>query len=199
MLRLLIFLLWVVFAAFVLTLALSLGQSVKVEAFGWRMDAPAGVAGAALALILAGVALVVSLWKDWTSMRRRSLLRAVLKRREKGVALLIEAVTAHQSGEGGKAEKLSVKAAKLLDRDAVAGLFRAAPAALQTEEPAPEPEPQAMPELEPEPVLIAPPAEEPGPAEPPPPPPPDAGASAPENVGADDAADRDVAAARQVS
>ncbi len=212
MLRLLIFLLWVVFAAFLVTLALTFGESVKVEAFGWRMDAPAGVAAGALALLLAVTALIVSLWKDWTAMRRRGLLRAVLKRREKGVAAFVEAVEAHRAGDERRTEKLATKAAKLLDRDVIAGLFRPPPEPVK-EEPAPEetaPEhpapaeiaaPEPQPEPEPEPQIPPRPA---APVLPPPadeaaPPPPDAAASAPDKVDAEDAFERDIAAARRVN
>lgn len=204
MLRLLIFLLWVVFAAFIVTLALTLGESVKVEAFGWRMDAPAGVAAAALLLLLGATALLVSLWKDWTGMRRRGLLRAVLKRREKGVAAFVEAVEAHRAGDNRRTQKLATKAAKLLDRDAIAGLFKPPPEPLK-EESAPQeilpedtapaaiaaPEPQQGPA--PRPALIPPPTDEPVP------PPPDAAASAPDKGDADNAFERDIAAARRVN
>lgn len=196
MLRLLIFLMWVVFAAFVITLALTLGQSVKVEAFGWRMDAPAGVAAAAFALLLGATGLAVSLWKDWTGMRRRSLLRAVLKRREKGVAAFIDAVEAHQAGDDRRTQKSATKAAKLLDRDAIAGLFRPPPAPAEPEQPepaivAPQPEPEPQPEPQPPPALIPPPAKEAAP--------PDAAAPAPEAADADESFERDIAAARRVN
>jgi uncharacterized membrane-anchored protein len=202
MIRLLIFLLWVVFAAFVITVVLSPGDSVMLEAFGWRLDAPAGVAGGALALLLGATALIVSLWKDWTAMRRRSLLRAVLKRREKGIAALVEAAEAHQAADFKKAEKLSVKAAKLLDRDAVARLFKAPPEPLVEEltaapaeiaAPVPEPEPP------PSPALIPPPTEEAASPESEPAPPPDAYAPPPELADTEEALDRDVAAARRVN
>jgi hypothetical protein len=200
MIRLLIFLLWVVFAAFVITVVLSPGASVKLEAFGWRLDAPAGVAGGALALLLGATALIVSLWKDWTAMRRRSLLRAVLKRREKGVAALVEAAEAHQAADFKKAEKLSVKAAKLLDRDAVARLFKAPPEPLM-EDPAASPAEISAPEPEPppSPALIPPPTEEAASPESGPAPPPDAHAPPPELADTEEALDRDVAAARRVN
>ena len=206
MLRLLIFLLWVVFAAFAVTLVLALGASVKIEAFGWRMDAPAGVAGFAVALLLGLTALAVSLWKDWTAMRRRSLLRSVLKRREKGVAAFVEAVEAHRAGDDRQAQKLATKAAKLLDRDAIAGLFRRPPEPA-TEEPAPEeialedrsPAEIAAPEPEPEPALQPAPTRIPPPADDAAPPPPDAYAPPPDEADADDAFDRDIAAARRVN
>jgi outer membrane biosynthesis protein TonB len=205
MLRLLIFLLWVVFAAFLVTLALTFGESVKIEAFGWRMDAPAGVAGAGLALLLGATALIVSLWKDWTGMRRRALLRAVLKRREKGVAAFVEAVEAHQAGDDRRTHKLATKAAKLLDRDAIAGLFRRPPETMK-EEPAPE---KAAPE-EPAPAEIAAPEPQPAPSPEPqippqpatpvlPPPTDEATLPPPDAVDADKAFERDIAAARRVN
>jgi hypothetical protein len=214
MLRLLIFLLWVVFAAFLITLALTLGESVKIEAFGWRMDAPAGVAAGALALLLGATGLIVSLWKDWTGMRRRGLLRAVLKRREKGVAAFVEAVEAHRAGDDRRTQKLATKAAKLLDRDVIAGLFRPPPQPLKeepaleetaAEEPAPAEiaAPEPRPEPAPAPAIEIPPQPAP-PVLPPPtdeaaPPPPDAAASAPDKVDAEDAFERDIAAARRVN
>ena len=164
------------------------------------------LAGAALALLLGATALIVSLWKDWTAMRRRALLRAVLKRREKGVAAFVEAVEAHRAGDDRRTQKLAVKAAKLLDRDVIAGLFRPppepskeepAPEEINTEEPAPAeiaaPPPEPEPAPRPAPALIPPPTEEPAP------PPPDAAAPAPESVDAEDAFARDLAAARRVN
>lgn len=205
MLRLLIFLLWVVFAAFAVTVLLTLGEAVKIEAFGWRMDVPAGVAGAALALLLAATALVVSLWNGWSALRRRSLLRAVLKRREKGVAALVEAALAHQAADYRKSERLAGKAAKLLDRDAIATLF-AAPAPVEIELDPPPPEAGTEPPDEEDETVLAPPVEEVSAppliersTEPDAPAPPDAGAIAPEQADAEDARDRTVAAARQIS
>jgi len=202
MLRLLIFLLWVVFAAFAVTVLLTFGEAVKIEAFGWRMDVPAGVAGAALALLLAATALVVSLWNGWSALRRRSLLRAALKRREKGVAALVEAARAHQAADYRTSGRLAGKAAKLLDRDAIATLF-AAPAPVEIELDLPPPEAETQPPVEEDRTALAPPAEEVSApaliAQSPQPAPPDAGAVAPEQADAEDAQDRTIAAARQIS
>lgn len=204
MIRLLIFLLWVVFAAFVITAMLSLGESVKIEAFGWRLDAPAGVAGAGLALFAGAAGLLVSLWRDWTGMRRRGVLRGVLKRRDKGVTALVDAAIAHQAADYRKAEKLAAKAAKLLDRDAVVTLFRPAPAPAPVEIEIEVPPPPPLPEPEPEPELLLPPAEDvaaPPETAPEPAPlaPPDAAATPPDEAAIEEALDRDVAAARGVS
>ncbi len=202
MIRLLIFLLWVVLAAFAFTVILSLGESVKIEAFGWRLDAPAGVAGATLALFAAVTGLLVSLWKDWTGMRRRAVLRGVLKRRDRGVTALVDAALAHQAADYRKAEKLAAKAAKLLDRDAIASLFRPVPAPAPVEIELEAPPPESLPEPEPEPELLPPPTEEtaaPPPEVPSAPTPPDAAPAPPEEAAVEEALDRDVAAARGVS
>lgn len=157
MIRLLIFMLSVVFFAAAATMLLTLGQSVRIEAFGWKLDAPAGVAGAFVALVLGAVGLLVSLYKDFTGMRRRRVLRGVLKRREKGVDALVEAASAHARADYAKAGKLAQKASKLLDRDNVGALF-AAPAEPQQAaveiavDLEPEPEAPAVPEIEAQPV-----------------------------------------------
>lgn len=195
MIRLLIFIFSIVFFAAAATILLTLGQSVHVEAFGWRMDAPAGVAGAAIALFLGAFGLLVSLYKDFTSMRRRRVLRGVLKRREKGVDTLVEAATARARADFEKAGKLAQKASKLLDRDDVLALFAAPPAP----EPEPveididlEPEAETKPSaaIEPVPAAEAAPAALPAPA--------NALQEAPERL-AEETLDRDAAAARRVS
>lgn len=188
MIRLLIFIFSVVFFAAAVTILLTLGEAVHIEAFGWRMDPPAGVAAAVIALVLGAFGLLVSLYKDFTGMRRRRVLRGVLKRREKGVDTLVEAATAHARAEYAKAGKLSQKASKLLDRDDVIALF-AAPIA-----PGPAPvriEIDLDRHAEPEAVTKAPPAPEPAPEALPLP-------EAPERL-AEEALDRDAAAARGVS
>lgn len=191
MLRLLIFILSVVFFAAAATILLTLGQAVHVEAFGWKLDVPAGVAGAVIALTLGAVGLLVSLYKDAMGMRRRRVLRGVLKRREKGVDLLVEAASAQARADTAKAGKLAQKAARLLDRKDVIALF-AAPPAVQSapveieRDPEPEAETAAIEEIEPEkppePILAALPA----PAEAP-------------DLNAEEALDRDANAARRVS
>lgn len=204
MIRLLIFILSVVFFAAAATILLTLGQRVSVEAFGWKMDAPAGVAGAFIALFFAAFGLLVSLYKDFTGMRRRRVLRGVLRRREKGVAALVEAAQAHARAEYPKAAKHARKASKLLDRDDVAVLFAAPP-------PAPDVTLETIPddieievELEPggaEPEEAA----APSPALPEPPPPaalpspaaPTAGP--PDTPDPEESLDRDAAAARRVN
>lgn len=128
MIRLLIFILSIVFFAALATILLTLGQSVHVEAFGWKMDAPAGVAGAGAALFLGAFGFLVSLYKDFTALRRRRVLRGVLRRREKGVDALVEATAAHARADFSKAGKLAQKASKLLDRDDIVALLAAPPA-----------------------------------------------------------------------
>ncbi len=190
MIRLLIFILSAVFFAAAGTILLSLGQRVHVEAFGWKLDAPAGVAGANIAIVVGAFGLLVSLYKDVMGMRRRRVLRGVLKRREKGIDSLLEAAAAHAGAEYAKAEKLAQKASRLLDRDGVNALFAppsatAAPAAIDIES-APDlgaPVPAEIPLEQP----VAPmPAALPAPAE------------APDRL-AEEALDRDAAAARRVS
>ena len=200
MIRLLIFILSAVFFAAAATILLTLGQRVSVEAFGWKMDAPAGVAGAFIALVLGSFGLLVSLYKDFTGMRRRRVLRGVLRRREKGVAALVEAAQAHARADYTRAGKLSRKASKLLDRDDIAALFAAPP-------PAPgvtqdsladevEIEVELEPGAEPEEAPAPPPAlpEPPSPVAPPAPVVPTAGPPDPE-----ESLDRDAAAARRVN
>ena len=189
MIRLLIFILSVVFFAAAATILLTLGQSVHVEAFGWKMDAPAGLAGAFVALVLGAFGLIVSLYKDFTGMRRRRVLRGVLKRREKGVDTLVEASSAHARADYAKAGKLAHKASKLLDRDDILALFaaplrpEAAPVELEIDL-EPEPEAPVAKEIEAQPIP------EPAPAALPPP---------PEALGPEEALDRDANAARRVS
>lgn len=195
MIRLLIFILSVVFFAAAVTILLTLGQAVHIEAFGWRMDVPAGLAAAFVALVLGAFGLLVSLYKDFTGMRRRRVLRGVLKRREKGVDALVEAAAAHARADFAKAGKLSQKASKLLDRDDVIALFAApaapAPASVETDiDRAPPADPDDAPEAAPEPPPALAPA--PAPAALPPP------AETPESL-AEDTLDRDAAAARRVS
>jgi hypothetical protein len=189
MLRLLIFILSIVFFAALATILLTLGQSVHVEAFGWKLDAPAGVAGAAVALFLGAFGLVVSLYKDFTGMRRRRVLRGVLKRREKGVDTLVEAASAHARADYPKAGKLAQKASKLLDRDDVLALFAAPPAPEYAPvdiaiDPDPVEETKPVATDEPAPAALPAPLDEP--------------AEAPERL-AEETLDRDAAAARRVS
>ncbi|HBS30188.1 MAG TPA: hypothetical protein DEA40_00335 [Parvularcula sp.] len=195
MLRLLIFIFSIVFFAAAATILLTLGQSVQVAAFGWKMDAPAGVAGAAVALFLGVFGLLVSLYKDIAGMRRRRVLRGVLRRREKGVDALVEAAAAHARADYHKAGKLSQKASKLLDRDDVIALFappsapEPAPVEIEVElDPAADASPAAAPLLD-APADAAPAALPAPPAEP---------AWAPEQD-AEEALDRDADAARRVS
>jgi hypothetical protein len=193
MLRLLIFIFSVVFFAAAVTILLTLGETVHVEAFGWSIDPPAGVAGVIVAFVLGAVALLVSLYKDFTGLRRRRVLRGVLKRREKGVDALVDAVGSYMRADYAKAGKHAQKAAKLLDRDNLIALLAPPPAP----DPAPEPAPVAV-EIDPAPPAEAPAADEPLIAAPPDPPP----AALPPPAEApheEDALDRDAAAARRVS
>lgn len=140
MIRLLIFIFAVVFFAAAATLLFSLGDTVRVEAFGWKADAPAGIAGAFAALLFGAVAAIVSIVKDITAIRRRSALRQIIKRRNRGVDALVEAAAALGAGKDARALSLSLKAARLLDRDDVAALFAPVPAPQRAGGVDPEPE-----------------------------------------------------------
>jgi len=206
MIRLLTFLFGAIFFAALVTLLFGLGETVHVEAFGWQADPPAGIAGAFIAALLFAVGLLVSLYKDFAGLRRRAVLRGVIKRREKGVDALVEAVSSHRRADFGKADRLAQKASRLLDRDDILTLFSPTPTPTPTPAPAPE---AAAPvavalefsheksEVAPETAAIAPPAEEQAapllsPA---------SEAAPAEDVErrAEEALDRDIAAARRVS
>jgi len=202
MIRLLTFLFGAIFFAALVTLLFGLGETVHVEAFGWQADPPAGIAGAFIAALLFAVGLLVSLYKDFAGLRRRAVLRGVIKRREKGVDALVEAVSSHRRADFGKADRQAQKASRLLDRDDILTLFSPTPT------PAPAPEAAApvavalefsreKSEVAPETAAIAPPAEEQAapllsPA---------SEAAPAEDVErrAEEALDRDIAAARRVS
>lgn len=178
MLRLLIFVFFAALVALGVVALLTLGETVKVEAFGWKIDAPPGLAALAVAAVLGMTALLAGLWKDFVHLRRRAVLRGVLKRREKGIDHLLEALAARAGANPDKAVKLAAKAARLLDRDAINAMFGPD---------APEPV-RVTPKSDPPPTII-PPAEQLPPPEPPPPP----------AASADESLDRDVDAARRVN
>ncbi|MDZ7629409.1 MAG: heme biosynthesis HemY N-terminal domain-containing protein [Parvularculaceae bacterium] len=181
MLRLLIFIFFAALIALGVVALLTLGETVKVEAFGWKIDAPPGLAAVTIAAILGATALLAGLWKDFVHLRRRGVLRGVLKRREKGVDILLEAVRARADANSERAAKLAAKAARLLDRDAIASLFA-------LEEPAPVP---VSPKNDPPPASD-PPTEKIAP-------PPESLLPPVSEESADESLDRDVDAARRVN
>lgn len=130
MIRLLIFLLWIVFFAVMLTLLISNRSAIAAEAFGWRMDIPAGVA-ALVTLALAGlVALGTSVLKDFAGAPKAARARREIEKREKGLAALTKGLEAIAAGDGAAARREAQAAAKSLGAAPVTKLIAAQAAQL---------------------------------------------------------------------
>ncbi len=114
MIRLLIFLLWIVFFAGLLTLVMRADGRMPIEAFGWRVDAPAGLIVIGLALISGAVLVTTSFLKDLAGAPKAARARKALARRDSGLASLARAHAAIASGDSASARREAQAAARAL-------------------------------------------------------------------------------------
>lgn len=134
MIRILIFVLWVVLFAAALTLLFSLRTATPVEAFGWRMDVPAGLALSAALVFAGAVALATSVVKDLTWAPKAARARRDVERREKGLAAVTRGLEAIAVGDGAAARREAGRAARALGAAPVARLIAAQAAQLSGDE-----------------------------------------------------------------
>lgn len=125
MIRLLIFLLWIVFFAALLTLLFTLKSEVSAEAFGWRFDVPLGVLLGALAGFSALLIGATALIKDALKAPGSSRARRAARRRETGLAALAKGFEALSAGDPAGARKAADAAGKALGEAAVVRLLAA--------------------------------------------------------------------------
>lgn len=125
MIRLLIFILWVIFFAIVLTAFFAIKSRIPLEAFGWRMDLPAGVALAAVALFAAIIFILTSTAKDLLGAPRAARARKELEKREKGLAAVTRGLEAIAAGDGALARREAASASKALGGAPVTKLIAA--------------------------------------------------------------------------
>ena len=134
MIRLLMFFLWVFFFAAILTLLFSIDSVISAEAFGWRLDAPAGgaVAGALLlAAALVGATVVI---KDIMAAPGALGARRTATRREKGYRAVTRGLEAIAAGDGRAARNHAERAGKFLGGAAAARILAAQAAQLSGDE-----------------------------------------------------------------
>lgn len=134
--RILIFIIWVIFFAAALTLLLSVKSVVSVEAFGWRFDLPAGVAatiafGAAAALVGATALLKDAFAAPGVLRARRSIAQ-----QKRGLAAMTKGLEALAAGDGWTARKQAQLAARSLGGAPVTKLLAAQAAQISGDEPA---------------------------------------------------------------
>lgn len=134
MIRILIFVLWVVLFAAALTLLFSVRTAMPLEAFGWRMDVPAGLALFAVFLFAGLVALATSVIKDLTGAPKTARARRDVERREKGLAAVTRGLEAIAIGDGAAARREAERAARALRAAPVARLIAAQAAQLSGDE-----------------------------------------------------------------
>lgn len=134
MIRILIFVLWVVLFAAALTLLFSFRATMPLEAFGWRMDVPAGLALFAAVLFTGAVALATSVVKDLTGAPKAARARKGVAQREKGLAAVTRGLEAIAVGDGAAARREAERAAKALGAAPVARLIAAQAAQLSGDE-----------------------------------------------------------------
>lgn len=125
MIRLLIFVLWIIFFAAALTALFAVRSAFPVEAFGWKMEIPAGLAFVIALFFAATVALATSLLKDIVSAPRAARARKAIELRESGLAAVTRGLEAIASGDGAAAKREADRAAKALAGAPVAKLIAA--------------------------------------------------------------------------
>ncbi len=125
MIRLLIFLLWIVFFAGALTLLFSIRSAIPLEAFGWRMDIPAGLAILVTLAIAGVVAIAVSIAKDLALAPKAARAKKEIDRREKGVEALTRGLEAIAAGNSAAARREAQIAYKTLGTKPVTRLIAA--------------------------------------------------------------------------
>lgn len=134
MIRLLMFFLWVFFFAAVLTLLFSIDSVISAEAFGWRLDVPAGgaVAGALLlAAALVGATVVI---KDLMAAPGALCARRTATRKEKGYRAVTRGLEAIAAGDGREARNQAERAGRYLGGGPAARILAAQAAQLSGDE-----------------------------------------------------------------
>jgi HemY protein len=134
MIRILIFIGWVIFFAAALTALLSLRETASIEAFGWRMELPIGVAAASLLASCALLFGAASLTGEALTARRRAAARRDALRREKGLAAVTKGLDAIAAGDAAAARRQAAIAGKALGGAPVARLIAAQAAQLAGDE-----------------------------------------------------------------
>ncbi len=130
MIRILIFLLGVVFFAGAITLLASFDSRITGEAFGLRFDGPSGlILGAAIAAFLAAIYLTHKV-KDIMAWPAKLRAREAAARRERGVAALTRGLEAVAVGDGEDAAHHARIARRHLDDVALTRLLTAQAAQL---------------------------------------------------------------------
>lgn len=125
MIRILIFLSWVVFFAVVLTLFATFKNPIGIEAFGWRAELPAGAAIVAAIIAIALIALLISVIKDVAIAPKTARARREIERREKGLAAITRGLEAIALGDGAAAKREAMIATRNLKEAPVAKLIAA--------------------------------------------------------------------------
>lgn len=134
MIRLLIFVLWIVFFAAALTALFGVRPTFPVEALGWKMDVPAGLAFVAALFFAATVALATSIVKDFAAAPKTARARKAIEEREKGLAAIARGLEAIAIGDGRAARREAERAAKALGGAPAARLIAAQAAQLLGDE-----------------------------------------------------------------
>lgn len=130
MIRILIFTVWVIFFAFALTAIFLLDGSVPIEAFGWRMDAPAALVVIAGLIFTAVLIIATSTIKDLAGAPKAARARREIALREKGLSAVTRGLEAIAAGDGAAARREAQVAAKALPAAPVAKLIAAQAAQL---------------------------------------------------------------------
>lgn len=125
MIRLLIFVLWIIFFAAALTALSSVRSALPVEAFGWKMDIPAGLALAVALFLAVLVALATSILKDLVGAPTAARARKAIDLREKGLKAITRGLEAIAIGDGAAAKREADRAAKALGGAPVTKLIAA--------------------------------------------------------------------------
>lgn len=134
MIRILIFLLSVVFFAFVITYLASLDSRVTGEAFGWKFDGPSGlIVGGLLAAFLIAIYLTHKI-KDIMALPGKIRAREAEARRQRGVAALTRGFEAVASGDAADASHHARVARRHLEDLALTRLLSAQAAQLSGDE-----------------------------------------------------------------
>ncbi|OFX04722.1 MAG: hypothetical protein A3E78_16445 [Alphaproteobacteria bacterium RIFCSPHIGHO2_12_FULL_63_12] len=125
MIRLLIFVLWIVFFAAALTALFGIRSAIPIEAFGWKMDIPSGLVIIGAIFFAAMVALATSLMKDFIGAPKMARAKKAIEQREKGLAAITRGLEAIAAGDGPAARREADRAEKALGGAPVTKLIAA--------------------------------------------------------------------------
>ena len=130
MIRILIFLLFIVFFAFVITVLASLDSRITGEAFGYHFDGPSGIILGGLAFLLLAAIYLTHAIKNILAMPGKIKAREKEARRERGVAALTRGLEAVAAGDAADASHHAKVARRHLDDMALTRLLTAQAAQL---------------------------------------------------------------------